>query len=407
MRLATLVLACCVLMGCAGRPAGVLTPVDASVPNAARVDLLVATTRAPSRDQGILFTGERENRISLTGIAVSIPPAGRRQAGQVQWPATLPPNPETDFSTLEVTPLAGVRQARALMKQNLTHSRRVLVYVHGFNNRFDDAVYRLAQIVHDSGADVAPVLFAWPSRGSIFQYGYDRESANFSRDALEETLRRIASDPGVGEITVMAHSMGAWLVMETLRQMAIRDGRVTAKVQNVILASPDLDVDVFATQWRDVGQPRPRLTIFVSRGDAALRISRHLAGNVDRLGQIDPMAEPYHSALEKSGIDVIDLTDLRGSNALNHSKFADNPQVVQRIGERLIDGQTISGSDVSFGERVGGFAMGLGQTVGGAAGVALSAPIAILDPNTRRTYDEQVEHLGHVVDETAESATGQ
>jgi len=51
--------------------------------------------------------------------------------------------------------------------------------------------------------------------------------------------------------------------------------------------------------------------------------------------------------------------------------------------------------------------MGLGQTLGGAAGVALSAPIAILDPNTRRTYDEQVEHLGHVVDETVESATGQ
>ncbi len=49
--------------------------------------------------------------------------------------------------------------------------------------------------------------------------------------------------------------------------------------------------------------------------------------------------------------------------------------------------------------------MGLGQTVGGAAGVALSAPIAILDPNTRRTYDQQVEHLGHVVDETVESAT--
>jgi esterase/lipase superfamily enzyme len=80
----------------------------------------------------------------LTGIAVSIPPAGRRQAGQVQWPATVPPNPETDFATLKVTPLAGVRQAQAWMKQNLTHSRRVLVYVHGFNNHFDDAVYRLA-----------------------------------------------------------------------------------------------------------------------------------------------------------------------------------------------------------------------------------------------------------------------
>jgi len=27
---------------------------------------------------------------------------------------------------------------------------KVLIFVHGFNNRFDDAVYRFAQIVHDS-----------------------------------------------------------------------------------------------------------------------------------------------------------------------------------------------------------------------------------------------------------------
>jgi alpha/beta hydrolase family protein DUF900 len=71
------------------------------------------------------------------------------------------------------------------------------------------------------------------------------------------------------------------------------------------------------------------------------------------------MSEPFHSALEKSGIDVIDLTDSRGSNALNHSKFADSPQVVQLIGQKLIDGQTIQGSGVSFGERVGGFVMGV------------------------------------------------
>ena len=57
--------------------------------------------------------------------------------------------------------------------------------------------------------------FTWPSRGSIFEYGYDRRGASFSRDALEETLRRIARDPGVADVTVMAHSMGAWLVMET------------------------------------------------------------------------------------------------------------------------------------------------------------------------------------------------
>jgi hypothetical protein len=51
--------------------------------------------------------------------------------------------------------------------------------------------------------------------------------------------------------------------------------------------------------------------------------------------------------------------------------------------------------------------MGVGQTVGGAAGLALSAPIAIVDPSSRRTFNEQVDHLGHVVDETADSAAAQ
>ena len=403
MRLAALVLACGVLAGC-GRPTGVLEPVAASPPDAAQVDLLVATTRAPSRDPGVLFTGERESKIALTDIAVSIPPADHRQVGQVQWPSSLPPNPQTDFATLSVTPLADAREPQAWLKRNLPHNRRVLVFVHGFNNRFEDAVYGLAQIAHDSGADAAPILFTWPSRGSIFQYVYDRESTISSRDALEETLRRVASDPSVGEVTVMAHSMGAWLLMETLRQMAIRDGRVTAKVRNVILAAPDVDVDVFATQWRSIGQPRPRLTVFVSRNDTALRASRLLAGDVARLGQIDPLAEPYHTALANSGIDVIDLSDQRGADRLNHSTFADNPEIVQRIGQRLIAGEAFVGAGESLGERVGGFAMGVGQTVGGAAGLALSAPIAVVDPNSRRTFDEQVDHLGHVVDETVEQA---
>ncbi len=407
MRFAVLILACGVLMGCAGRPTGVLTPVEASASNATRVNLLVATTRAPSKDQGILFSGERATGTSLTEIAVSIPPDERRQVGQVQWPVSLPADPGNDFAVLKVTPLGDGRKEQVWLKQHLPRNRRVLVFVHGFNNHFDDAVYRFAQIVHDSGVDAAAILFTWPSRGSVFEYGYDRESTNFSRDALEETLQRVGSDPNVGEVIVMAHSMGAWLVMESLRQMAIRDGHVMPKLRNVILASPDLDVDVFATQWRSLGPNRPRLTVFVSRSDHALRVSRRLAGNVERLGQIDPMAEPYRSELTNSGIVVIDLTGLQSSNPLNHGKFADNPEVVQLIGQKLIAGQTTSGSDVSLGERISEFATGVGETLGGAAGVALSGPIAVLDPNTRRTYDGQVGQLGRAVDETVGSATDQ
>jgi esterase/lipase superfamily enzyme len=220
MRFAVLILACGVLVGCAGRPAGVLTPVEQRAPNATRINLLVATTRAPSKDQGILFSGERANGISLTEIAVSIPPDERRQVGQVQWPVSLPADPANDFAVLKVTPLSDGRQEGVWLKQHLPRNRRVLVFVHGFNTHFDDAIYRFAQIVHDSGVDAAPILFTWPSRGSVFEYVYDRESTNFSRDALEETLQRLARDPNVGEVIVMAHSMGAWLVTESLRQMA-------------------------------------------------------------------------------------------------------------------------------------------------------------------------------------------
>jgi esterase/lipase superfamily enzyme len=185
------------------------TPVEASASNATRVNLLVATTRAPSKDQGVLFSGERATGTSLTEIAVSIPPDEQRQVGQVQWPVSLPADPANDFAVLKVTPLGDGRQEQVWVKQHLPRNRRVLVFVHGFNNHFDDDVYRFAQIVHDSGVDAAAILFTWPSRGSVFEYGHDRESTNFSRDALEETLQRVGSDPSVGEVIVMAHSMGA------------------------------------------------------------------------------------------------------------------------------------------------------------------------------------------------------
>jgi esterase/lipase superfamily enzyme len=384
MRIAFVMLACVLAAGCSNRPSGVLAPVEAAAPDATRVDMLVATTRAPSGDPGTLYTGERGAGVTLSAFTVSIPPEQNRRVGEVQWPQRLPADPEREFATLGVKPLAGVGEARGWLKQNLPKSRRVLIFVHGFNNRFEDAVYRFAQIAHDSGANAAPVLFTWPSRGSVFAYGFDRESANFSRDAFEETVWRIAKDPAVGDVTIMAHSMGAWLAMEGLRQMAIRRGELPASIHNVILASPDLDVDVFAMQWRALNRPQARFTIFTSQDDRALRLSRRLAGNVDRLGQIDPESPDYYARLEKAGIVVIDLSALRGGDAFNHNKFAESPDVVQLIGTRLVAGQTVTDSDPSVGERIGAVAIGVGQT----AGAAITAPITVFDPAMRRAYGQ-------------------
>ncbi|WJR68240.1 alpha/beta hydrolase [Neorhizobium sp. CSC1952] len=395
-----------VLAGCAGRPEGVLIPNSAQAAGASKVDVLVATTRRPTETPGVLFSGERGREPHVTEIAVSIPPDSAREIGQVQWPSKLPANPAKEFATASVTPLT-VDGARSWLRGHLPKSRRVLVFVHGFNNRYEDAVYRFAQIVHDSKADVAPVLFTWPSRGSIFAYNYDKESTNYSRDALEEMLHRLAKEPEVGEVTIMAHSMGSWLTVEALRQMAIRDGRVAPKIQNVILASPDLDVDVFGQQLAEIGENRPHFTLFVSRDDRALSLSRRISGNIDRLGQVDPTVEPYRSEFEKAGIVVLDLTALKTGDSLNHGKFAESPEVVKLIGNRLIEGQAVTDSDVGLGDRLGAVALGAAQTVGGAASVAVSTPIAIFDPATRRTYDEQVERLGNAVGNTVTTAVGQ
>ncbi len=405
-RLAILLVFVMTLTACASRPVGVLVP-SGTATDATQVDLLVATTRAPSTEPGVLFGGERAEQVSAAELVISIPPDKNRKIGEVQWPKKLPPNPETDFSTVSIKPLAQLSDARPWLIRTMPKSRRVLLFVHGFNNRYEDAVYRFAQIVHDSKTDVAPVIFTWPSRASIWDYNYDKESTNYSRDALEELLRRASENPAVGEITVMAHSMGSWLTVEALRQMAIRDGHVNSKIKDVILASPDLDVDVFRQQWLAMGSNKPKFTIFVSQDDRALALSRRISGNVDRVGQIDPSKEPYRTALERSGITVIDLTAVKTGDKLNHGKFAESPEVVRLLGDRLIAGQAVTESNVGLGDRLGAVALGTAQTVGSAASIAVSTPILVFDPNTRQNYKGQIDRFNTTVGNTVTTAVGQ
>jgi esterase/lipase superfamily enzyme len=250
-----------------------------------------------------------------------------------------------------------------------------------------------------------PILFTWPSRGSLFAYGYDRESGNYSRQALENLFQALARDPAVGEVSVLAHSMGNWVTLEALRQMAIRNGQVAPKIANVMLAAPDVDVDVFRSQIAEMEGKRPRFTVFVSQDDRALAVSRRVWGSTARLGAIDPDAEPYRSQLEVAKITVLNLTKLRTGDSLNHGKFAESPEVVKLIGTRLVEGQPITDSRVGLGERLMQVTAGTAAAVGTVAGLAISAPIAVVDPNTRRNFNDKVEQVGHSIADVTE-ATG-
>ena len=310
--------------GCAGRNDSLI--VGASAPGTSTVDVLVATTRAPVVDPpGVLFGGARGRGLNFADIAVSIPPEGVHRPGQIEWPATAPGDPTREFVTLRVDRL-DLPEAKATFNAEVTRTpgHRVLVFVHGYNTRFAEAVYTTAQIAHDLRVQVTPVLFTWPSGGNLTDYVYDRDSAMYSRDAFEAVLAALAANKNVGSITILAHSMGNYLTLETLRQMAIRGHGLTPKITDVVLASPDVDVDVFRRQIADIdtGRRSTNYTLFVSRDDKALRLSSILARDTTRLGALDPTAEPYRSMLEKARVNVVDLSGLQTGDWTNHSKFA-------------------------------------------------------------------------------------
>jgi esterase/lipase superfamily enzyme len=343
---------CC---GCSGRLAqGTLVPVaQAETEGISLVPVLVATKRSRSTiDAGEMFDSGRAEDMSYASVTVSIPPDVTRRTGEVQWPISLPGDPRQSFVTVSANFLdkrSFVSDLSAAAKRN--ERGKVLIFVHGFNNRFDQAVYRFAQITHDSRAPAIPVLFSWPSRGVVGLRAYqdDLESANDSRDAIEQLLDTIGGNANVREVTILCHSMGCLPTLAALHSNALHSGKIGNKVKNVMLVAPDVDINLFRRQMREMGSARPRFALFVSQDDLALKLSSSIWGGVTRLGQVDPDQEPYKADFRRESIMVFDLTGLRGPA---HSRaFREVTSVMGMIEQRFAEGQRMtdlgSGSDAA------------------------------------------------------------
>jgi len=392
------------LAGCAGRLDGGLLPVNGTVAGAHEVNVLVATTRRPAPEPEKMFSGERDHRYNFADILVSIPPDANRVIGEVQLPDDRSGDPARQFVALRAQTF-DLDEARRRFHQRLAvaPNKKVLVFIHGYNTRFSEAVFRLAQFAHDANLQATPILFTWPSRGSLLAYGYDHESASYSRDALETLLAGLQRDPAVEEIDILAHSMGNWVTLEALRQMAIREKRIAPKIKQVMLAAPDVDVDVFRRQIVEIGEKRPPFTLFVSDDDKALRASRAIWGGMPRVGAVNPHVEPYETLFQKERITPIDLTAIRTPDSIGHTKFAESPEVVRAIGVRLAGGQSFS-EKAGIGGVLANTASGAAATVGSAAGLAISAPLAIVDGRARDELGERFEQVGGNLGSTVTSA---
>jgi esterase/lipase superfamily enzyme len=331
---------------CSGRPQqGALVPVaETATEGTSLVPVLIATTRQRAAgDPGDMFGSTPADQLSYASVTVSIPPDDARKVGAIQWPTALPGDPRRDFVTVAADYLDKKSFAAALSAEaRKTGRSKVLVFIHGFNNRFDEALYRFAQIVHDSKAPGIPVLFSWPSRGEVSLRAYqdDFESTEKSRDAAIQFLGAIAAKPNVKEVNVLCHSMGCLLTTQALWSMAGHTGRIGDKIKNVLLVAPDVPAETFRTQVTRLSAPKPRFAVFLSQDDGALKLSQSIWGGVPRLGGINPDEEPYRGDFQHAGVEVFDLTALQG--APHGRAFEDVTSVMDMVEARIAGGQQMT-----------------------------------------------------------------
>ncbi|MBB3393614.1 esterase/lipase superfamily enzyme [Rhizobium sp. BK060] len=122
---------------------------------------------------------------------------------------------------------------------------------------------------------------------------------------------------------MVGHSMGAFVVTEALRDLALRGHTSSLKrLGGVVLAAPDIDVDVFLSQLDDIGDiPRP-FTIIVSQRDRALRFSG------DWRAATHVSATAPRSLSFRREIAVIDVSNIDGGR---HNVFASSPTLMEIV----------------------------------------------------------------------------
>ncbi len=298
------------------------------------IPIFIATTRNVTPD------GQAGNQLSSTtnylANVISIPPD--HQTGVIEQPRFGAANKKSHFVFVRQRLLdhdTFRSEIAAQLSGRVGASRDVMIFVHGYNTGYNEARFRLAQIAVDSNFTGVPVLFSWPSQARTFAYGADKENATASRDDLDQVVNELATIQGIGRIHIVAHSMGTWLTMEALREAAIAGrGDYRGHLGEVMLAAPDIDLDVFKQQLSRVA-PFARISVFASADDRALSLSRMIAGDRQRVGSLDLSKTDQREQITKLGVRVYDLSNSESPDFFRHGTFAEAPEAVRAIGAQL------------------------------------------------------------------------
>ena len=228
----------------------------------------------------------------------------------------------------------------------MTPRKEVFLFVHGVNNRFEDAIRTAGESWHFLGREGVPIAYTWPAgRGGVLSYFYDRESGEFTIFHLKQLFHVLAAIPEVEKVHVLAHSRGTDVAMTALRELVIetraagRDPRERFKIANVMLVAPDLDFGVVMQRLvaEALGPAFERITVYVNADDDAIAMANALFDGRLRLGELQHsrLTDEQRATLEEiANLDIVSYQGRVGGK-FGHGYFRENPAVSSDIYARL------------------------------------------------------------------------
>ena len=287
------------------------------------VPVFFATDRVVEEDSRPPIKGFRNGRgrekLSLGIAEVSIPPCHRigRLERPVMWKFQFTENIEKHvvITACEIKELASWKSIATDRIKN-SGNKSALVYIHGYNTSFDDAIRRAAQIGLDLQFDGLVTAYSWGSEATLDGYFADEESIKLTSPLLLEFLKIVRSELGADTVHVIAHSMGNRALVDALSTLH-SDGTVGMFLNEVIMAAPDIDADIFKAAVVGLKGKARRYTLYGSEKDEALMASKQLRKSYPRAG------DGGNNVLVVNGIETIDASAVGGDLlGLGHAYFS-------------------------------------------------------------------------------------
>lgn len=204
----------------------------------------------------------------------------------------------------------------------------ILIFIHGFSNRFDESVRRAAQLAYDLDFPGIAMTYSWPSQGafSLSNYRQDEKFAKYSIKYLKEFLLNVVENSKGQKINIIAHSMGNRVLTNAIADIQKQSNAI---FNQVILAAPDVNSEVFKNDILPRMQGKAKkITLYASSEDKALQASRILH-NQSRLGE----SGEYITVLD--GMDTIDSTGVDPST-LGHAYYSSTRTLLEDMKKLML-----------------------------------------------------------------------